>query len=60
MESIIKWQTGKPNNHGKYVITLKWKTVESDWYDKDLGWYRYRDEDIIAWCLLSDIEPYKD
>ena len=60
MESIFKWQTGKPNKFGKYVITLKWKTVESDWYDKDLGWYRYHDKDIIAWCLLSDIEPYKD
>ena len=60
MESVIKWQTGKPNNYGRYIITTKWKEVTVDWYNKDLGWYKYFDKDIVAWCHLNDVEPYKE
>lgn len=60
MESIIKWKTRTPNDSGRYVITLKWKDVETDWYDKDLGWHRYHDKDVVAWCNLNNIEPYKE
>lgn len=61
MESTIKWQTGTPNiPHDRYIITTKWKEITVDWYDKDLGWFKYSDEEIIAWCPLSDIKPYKE
>ena len=60
MDSVIKWQTGKPKVYGRYIITTKWKEVTSDWYDEDLGWHKYFDKDIIAWCHLTDVEPYKE
>ena len=59
MESIIKWKTGTPTNHGRHIITTKWKEVTFDWYD-DLGWHRFYDKDIVAWCNLNDIEPYNE
>lgn len=60
MENVIKWQKGTPDTYGRYIITTKWKEVTVDYYDKDLGWFKYFDKDIVAWCSLTDIEPYKE
>lgn len=69
MEKKIKWQTGKPNQTGTYIVSLingKIDTEElvsrSNFNDDKLlfFWSFYEDEDIQAWCKLSDIEPYDD
>ena len=61
MESTIKWQTGMPSEAGTYIVTKK------DWSVKVTNFRQYGAVDeyyfsdcIIAWCKLSDIEPYKD
>lgn len=62
--STIHWQTGIPYEFGKYLITTKYNEVEVDmWFgvpDSDGDhWERHYDEDVIAWCKIEDIEPYK-
>jgi hypothetical protein len=62
---IIQWQTGRPKeSFGKYLITTKHHEVEVDmWFGvpDEYGdhWERHYDEDVIAWCLLDDIIPFK-
>jgi hypothetical protein len=62
---IIQWQTGTPKeSFGKYLITTKHHEVEVDmWFGvpDEYGdhWERHYDEDVIAWCLLEDIIPFK-
>lgn len=68
MESVIKWQTGTPDEEGEYLVTLRNGDVVFDEYfsytDSDGNeYFLWRscddDDDIIAWCPLSKIEPYK-
>ena len=70
-ESIIKWHTGKPTETGWYVVTVKNEYGElytdTDFYVINVGfknyWFAFDDsskEEIIAWCPLSEIEPYKE
>ena len=62
MESVIKWQTGAPNEPGQYIVTT-WDGL----VDYDVA-YRHRDgylfwgfyNNVLAWCKLSNIEPYKE
>lgn len=64
MESIIKWQTGEPKERGYYLVTLTNNKVELDEYcgiiEDELGWFEHEEDEIIAWCKLSDIKPYKE
>ena len=68
MESKIKWRTGVPVGRGKFIITYKHfecftKHVTTairegnTWYDTNFDRLRV---DVIAWCPISDIEPYKE
>lgn len=62
MTNIIDWQTGTPLENGMYLVTLGSGDVTTDiWLGKDRRWYEYDDnlEQVIAWCKLSDIVPYK-
>lgn len=60
MESIIKWQTGVPKETGKYLITLNSGRITIDtWYSSMKNWKIYGKQEILAWCSLSEIEPYK-
>ena len=70
MESVIKWQTGKPTKEGKYIITLIEGTVridelypyvhvENSQKTIKYAWRHNFQDAVIAWCKLSDIEPYK-
>ena len=68
MESVIKWRTGKPKEECECLVTLKNGNVDfsgyysythSDGYE-DFFWSRWDDDDIIAWCPLSEIEPHKE
>jgi hypothetical protein len=64
MESKIKWQTGKPKEEGKYLVSTKNGNVLMDVYIKNLKygnhWVLVGDDNVVAWCSLSDIEPYKE
>ena len=63
MESVIKWQTGEPNETCSYLVTIKGLCdtfVACSCYSCLNGWSHWKEDEIIAWCKLSDIEPYKD
>ena len=62
--TTIQWQTGTPKETGKYLITTKHHEVEVDrWLPApdEYGdhWERHYDVDVIAWCLIENIEPFK-
>ena len=62
-QSCIKWQTGEPKGNGTYLASIK--GIESHFvtcviYNCVTGWCHWKKEEIIAWCKLSDIEPYKE
>ena len=62
MESIIKWQKGEPKEEGYYLVTLKTPIciiVDVCNYE-EYGWSYCGNCKVIAWCKLSDIEPYKE
>jgi len=63
MESTIKWQKGEPEEDGTYLITVKGKKivyVATDFWDNREEWDTFVTESVVAWCKLSDIEPYKE
>lgn len=70
MESVIKWQTGVPKEEGTYLIQtkngirtdylLEWREVVNGRFVTKYSWRIYNSCDIIAWCKLSDIKPYKE
>ena len=59
MTSETNWQTGTPPIAGaEYIITDKHYHIGTDfWSGKQ--WLYHNNEDVLAWCLLVDIEPYK-
>lgn len=60
MESLIKWQTGYPNETNSYIVTLKDGAIEVDmWLNIDKRWLEFNDL-VIAWCKLSEIKPYRE
>lgn len=60
MESVIKWQTGEPSNQYMFcVITDSYGHVDIDVWDGE-QWLSNPMEEIVAWCPLSEIEPYKE
>lgn len=61
MESIIKWKTGLPTEIGRYIITQKDGKVRTiHFHPKEILDLDYFERLVIAWCLISDIEPYKE
>lgn len=64
MESVIKWQTGETKEEGEYIVQLKYynRLTISSWerFSNGWNWTVFSKSEIIAWCKLSDIEPYKD
>lgn len=64
MESKIKWQEGCPEQSGNYIVTMSTGevTVKEFYnpYTSHCYWEGVEENDeVIAWCLISDIEPYK-
>ena len=63
--SDVRWQTGEPKQDGEYLVSLEdgsvcrdeWRVLYGD--DDMRGWV-YNSEDVIAWCKMSDIKPYKE
>ena len=63
MESVIKWRTGEPNMEGEYLVTEANGNVDTDcWVASEHYpyWVGHRDDEVVAWCKVSDIEPYKE
>lgn len=59
MESVIKWQTGEPKENGTYLVSTLDGFIEvSNW--GTCAWDTQLSDSVIAWCKLSDIEPYKE
>lgn len=65
-KSEIKWQTGMPEQTGLYLVTLSTGEVIAMVYNNRFAsspyWFGEENEEgtVIAWCKLSDIEPYKE
>lgn len=67
-ESVIKWQTGKPKEEGEYLVTLfngeitfnEYCCITNSDEEEEFFWSNWDDDSIMAWCSLSDIEPYKN
>lgn len=62
MKSRINWQTGEPKESGSYLVSIKsdyFELVTCATYNHLAGWRHWTEEEITAWCKLSDIEPYK-
>lgn len=60
MESVIKWRTGEPAPHRLlYVVTDIFGYVDIDIWDGE-DWMSYNKDEVIAWCPLNEIEPYKE
>ena len=67
MESLIKWQTGEPKENDMYFVSL---VLGNSVVTTLLNYYRgvwlnfkssaFPSEYVIAWCELSNIEPYKE
>ena len=61
MESIIKWNTGNPNKSGRYLLQTKSDGFQIDiWSDFLKCWSLYNNIEVITWCNLRDIKPYKE
>ena len=58
MESTIKWQTEEAQEEGTYIVTYENGEVDFDVFMGVNGWVGILK--VIAWCKLSDIEPYKE
>lgn len=59
MTSTINWQKGTPNEiYVSCLVTLDNGIVTTDTYTD--SWRHYDKEEIVAWCPLKDIEPYKE
>ena len=61
--SVIKWHTGEPKEPGSYLVSPTDGSIDFDFYNRSVEYYffwcQYEDDEIIAWCKLSDIKPYK-
>lgn len=61
MESVIKWQTGEPTRAGRYLIQTKDDGLQIDFWSTFIQtWSLYNNSEIVAWCKLSDIKPFKE
>lgn len=60
MESVIKWQTGTPDEGwGTCIITTISGHVDfAEWEGNK--WDGWPTESIVAWCYIGNIEPYKE
>ena len=59
MTSEINWSTGFPDKFGTYLVTTIFDVVDICHF-KDDEWQIYDNEEIVAWCLMNNIKPYKE
>lgn len=60
MKVEIEWNTGMPNEAGEYIITTWDGLVDYDVAYRHPDGYLYWGffDSVLAWCKISDIEPY--
>jgi hypothetical protein len=64
--SVIVWHTGTPNKTGNYIVTGKNDEgdifVMEDLFMYNNGWWAcgYRSYEVLAWCPIGNIKPYKE
>lgn len=59
--SVVEWQTGEPKTVGRYLVQTKDNGLQiSIWSNFTKSWSLYGKFEIIAWCKLSNIKPYKE
>lgn len=56
--SRINWETGKPPAYIECLITDKYGRVSVD-LSLNTGFKHHYEEDVMDWCPLNDIDPYK-
>lgn len=65
MESIIKWQTGMPEQSGLYLVTMSTGEVTVmecyNPYTSSPYWLDEEEEEgeVVAWCDFKNIKPYR-
>ena len=62
MESVIKWKTGFPDIEGEYLIIEDNGNVTTDCWcvlEHYQYWAQHRDDEVVAWCPINEIEPYR-
>lgn len=56
--SIVHWHTGEPKKKGEYLVNYTDGSIGiADYHYWKWQFYNNR---VVAWCKLSDIEPYKE
>lgn len=69
--SVVEWQTGEPTEEGKYIVTLlegavivgelyPYEYVKDSRKTIEYAWRHSFQDSVIAWCKVSNIEPYKE
>lgn len=64
--SVIVWHTGVPDKVGDYIVTGKTDEgdvfVMEDSFMSNGVWWGCRSHscEVIAWCPISNIKPYKE
>ena len=68
-ESVIKWQTGEPKGDGLYIVRRRNLSGSGEFVSvlERQGYFwtnvtmcRIKHDNVVAWCKLSDIKPYKE
>ena len=62
MKSIITWHTGVPKEEGEYLVTTLDGIVDYDivYINSKCKTIFGNFDNVLAWCKLSDIKPYKE
>lgn len=61
--SLIEWQTGEPKEFGDYLVSTtdgEVKMVGRIEFSRGWKWLGIEDNEVVAWCKLSNIKPYKE
>lgn len=63
--SVVEWQTGEPTENGEYLVSLEDGSVCRDewrelYCEDDIRCWVYNEGEVIAWCKLNNIKPYKE
>lgn len=59
-KSVIKWRTGTPTELNDYIVTTKQGVTVDAFLTSVNQWCNLNTDDVIAWCPVSEIEPYKE
>lgn len=62
--SVIVWHTGTPDKVGDYIVTGKTDEgdvfIIEDSFMSNCEWWVCDSCEVLAWCPISNIKPYKE